>query len=149
MPALLEKVFPDLSRFSYAITSPATGHYNCIAWAAGDDARWWWPDPFYNGYWPTGVPRETTIDAFIEAYRTCGYEPCDNGHLEPGVEKVVIYAIAASPTHAARQLEDGTWTSKLGDDVDIVHEVPAAICNAAYGQPVAYVSRARTGHAGN
>ena len=27
----------------YSITSPTEISYNCIAWAANEDTRWWWP----------------------------------------------------------------------------------------------------------
>ena len=34
----LESMFPHLARSAYAITSPSTPEYNCIAWAAGDSS---------------------------------------------------------------------------------------------------------------
>src|SRR5437899_2905929 len=40
----LEEVFPGLRGQSYRITSPADHRYNCIAFAAGDDHKSWWPD---------------------------------------------------------------------------------------------------------
>jgi hypothetical protein len=65
---------PSLNDENCAITSPVTGHYNCIAWAAGEDFRWWWPDPLFIGYWPAApVPREVTLAAFEAAYATLGY----------------------------------------------------------------------------
>ena len=54
--------------------------------------------------------------------RRVRHENCESGDLEVGFEKVAIYAQAdGAPTHAARQLPDGTWTSKLGQEVDIGH----------------------------
>jgi hypothetical protein len=41
----LESLFPNLRADPYAVTSPASTVYNCIAWAAGDNTRWWEPDP--------------------------------------------------------------------------------------------------------
>src|SRR5207244_363796 len=40
----LEALFPGLRGTSYRITSPPDSAYNCVAWAAGDQASWWWPD---------------------------------------------------------------------------------------------------------
>ena len=40
------------------------------------------------------------------------------------MEKVAIFVSArtGAPTHAARQLPSGQWTSKLGAGIDIVHD---------------------------
>src|SRR5439155_1575216 len=40
---LLEQLFPGLRAAPYREMSLRTHRYNCIAWAAGDDANWWWP----------------------------------------------------------------------------------------------------------
>src|SRR4051794_39805886 len=100
--------FPNLARGGFSPTSPATAKYNCIAWAAGDQDKWWWPDPLLKGYWPAGAPRQETLGAFIAAYATLGYTPCagqlpDTLRLEFGFEKIAIYAIGSRPTHASRQ----------------------------------------------
>jgi len=103
--------------------SPATTEYNCIAWAAGEIARWWWPDGMNEYYWPAGAPREETLAAFIAAYSSLGYAPCANADLEEGHEKVALYVgPAGGPTHAARQLASGLWTSKLGCMEDVEHD---------------------------
>jgi hypothetical protein len=119
--AVNETLFPDLVRTGYYITSPPDPLYNCIAHAAGITNKWWWPDPDGFDYWPQGVLRERTFAAFIHALATLGYGPCPDGALEVGWEKVAIYATADGPAHAARQLENGRWTSKLGPDDDIEH----------------------------
>ena len=45
-----------------------------------------------------------------------------------------------TPTHAARQLESGDWTSKLGKSVDIRHSTLAALGGEMYGR-VAFLLR--------
>lgn len=118
----------------YAITSEPTIQYNCIAWAAGDATRWWWPDSWGEGYWPAGVDRVETLEAFVEAYRTLGYEPCVTSAHEDGFEKVAIYVDRDElPQHAARQLENGRWTSKLGELEDIEHTLEG-LEGAHYGR---------------
>jgi len=82
----------------------------------------------YVVYWPPGVDFEVTLEAFIDAFRTKNFAPCDemNTELEPGYEKVVIYADPDTnePTHAALQLPSGSWTSKLviGKTLSIIHD---------------------------
>ncbi len=136
----LEQYFPNLRDTSYRSTSPATPEYNCIAWAAEDQSQWWWPDAMGLGYWPAGVAREETLRAFEDAYGTLGFRPCDDADLEPGFEKVALYARASVPTHAARQLPDGRWTSKLGPLEDIEHDSPDGVAGDSYGN-VALVLR--------
>src|SRR5262249_6606580 len=53
----LELVFPNLTGTDYRVTSPADDAYNCLAWAAAESDRWWWPDALGGYYWPAGVPR--------------------------------------------------------------------------------------------
>jgi hypothetical protein len=120
-----ENEFPHLAATGYRITSPATRTYNCFAWAAGEDDRWWNPlEPNSPYYWPDGVPAELTIAAFIQAYQTLGYEPCESSEFESGFEKIAIYTTPdGEPTHVARQLPNGKWTSKLGRWEDIEHEL--------------------------
>src|SRR5689334_7678179 len=102
--ASLEDLFPALRATEYATTSERTIRYNCVAWAAGDTTRWWWPDPWDEGYWPAGVDRVETARAFVEAYRTLGYEPCETAAHEAEFEKVAIYVDRDGlPQHVARQ----------------------------------------------
>lgn len=139
---------PNLNANNSRITSEARNAYNCIAWAAGDTRRWWWPIrlPGVN-YWPRGVPREETIDAFIAAFATVGYSPCADGTLQDGVEKIALYAIDTGsrllPRHAARQLESGEWTSKLGRFEDVSHNSVVDVNGPVYGAPVCFMSRRR------
>jgi len=132
--------FPCLSIGGYRITSEATPRYNCIAWAAARDDRFWWPDP--DAFWPSGVPSEITLAAFESAFASLGYTRCDSEALEPLFEKIVIYVNAqGTPTHAARQLPNGRWTSKLGRAEDIEHASPDALRGECYGSPVLVMRR--------
>lgn len=121
--------------------SPATGLYNCIAWAASDETAWWDPDPWFQHYWPDGVPRVYTQAAFIAAYSTVGFEVCDNDSPELGIEKIAIYTLAGMPTHAARLLPNGNWTSKLGPYEDIQHVNLDCLRGPLYGIPHTYMKR--------
>jgi hypothetical protein len=141
-----ETNIPNLKRSGYKLTSPSLPWYNCIAWAAADEGRWWWP---ISGnapgplYWPQGAPKQLTLDSFVKAFETLGYSLCADGSLEPGFEKVAIYAQnTGQPTHAARQLKSGEWTSKLGMGYDIVHPTLAAVEGGIYGTAQRFLRRA-------
>jgi hypothetical protein len=138
--AVNESLFPDLVKSGYQVTSPPDPIYNCIAHAMGLTDNWWWPDPDGFDYWPAGVVRECTLDAFIQAFATAGYTACPHGSLEPDWEKVAIYATDEGPTHAARQLASGLWTSKLGPDDDIEPTLEG-LCSPLYGSVVQFLRR--------
>lgn len=138
----LEALFPRLRGTDYRITSPASDVYNCIAWAAGDTEHWWWPGEPARTYWPPGVPHQEALEAFRDAFASLGFVVCEQADLEPGFEKIALFADAeGTPTHAARQLSDGMWTSKLGMSEDIQHALEDLI-GTAYGSVVLILKRA-------
>jgi len=137
--------FPGLRTTLCRITSPASTEYNCIAWAAEDTQRWWEPDYFLQYYWPPNAPRQLTLDAYIRAFETLGYNICQNVNYEPGFTKIAIFIKANGiPSHAARQLDTGRWTSKCGQNVDIEHEL-TALCRQhgkeGYGEVAIYMKK--------
>ena len=121
----LAEWFPKLASTPHRTTSPYDPKYNCIAWAAGDSRRWWEPDEDEDCYWPLNVPREYSLDSYISAFESIGFTRCGTFDLEPGFEKVAIFANETGPTHASKQLSDGRWSSKLGVFEDIEHELEA------------------------
>ena len=129
--------FPDLAGRRFSITSEETPFYNCIAWAAQDNTKNWWPK---TGYWPSRCRHQETIEAFQQAFATLGYDVCKNGQLEPGYLKVAFYGDNDGVLHAARQLPDGMWTSKLGPYVDISHELEG-LQGSQYGSVLGFMQR--------
>jgi len=149
-----EAWFPRLRRGDYRVTSCETTGYNCIAHAAGKNDNWWWPvDAHVEGvHWPVGIEPEETMEAFVRAYGTQGYAICAARDLEDGLEKIAVYVDAdGTPTHAARQLPNGSWTSKLGDWEDIQHQTLEALETGedeahqglAYGKVAVFMARPR------
>jgi hypothetical protein len=136
--------FPNLTSGNHSVTSPETVEYNCIAWAAGDTEAWWWPDASRMYYWPPDIEPQDTLEGFERAFETLGYRRCSDLQLEPGYEKIVIYVgSTGKPTHAARQLGTGKWTSKLGRMQDIQHDTPEGVCGEAYGEIALVMRRPR------
>lgn len=130
----LDQAFPSLRGTGYEITSPETRDYNCIGWAASDSANWWQPDPLGQYYWPVGVPRANTLQAYEQAFAQLGFIPCGTIEYEAGFEKVAIYLNGVQEvTHMARQLPDGKWTSKLGPSYDIAHDTLQDLEGQWYG----------------
>jgi hypothetical protein len=134
----LLRAFPELQRTGYRKTSNDTRQYNCLAWAAGETHRRWDPNVLTD-HWP--ARREQTIPAFKEAYESIDYVECSNGEPELGFEKIAIFAIGLKPQHAARQLGNGAWTSKLGREIDIEHPTVDGVKSQVYGDVVMYMKR--------
>ena len=142
MSERLEKRCPYLQSEGYEVTSPATDLYNCVAWAVGDDQRWWEPSDDPKHYWPPGVPLEYTYQSYLQALATQGFAPCADAELEAGFEKIAVYANARGElTHMARQLADGRWTSKMGDWEDIEHTTLAALNSHFFGTAKRFLKR--------
>ena len=130
--------FPRSTAAHCRRTSLADVTYNCVAWAAGDTSRWW-----QSGvYWPVPTSRtDYGIGSLERALQSLGYEVCRDESLEPDFEKVAIYGFGFFYTHAARQLPNGKWTSKLGKAEDIEHDSPDDIAGGIYGEVVQFMRR--------
>ena len=138
----MERCFPRLKQHGYEITSRYDEGYNCVAFAAEDEEYWWWPAEVGDAYWPAGVPRQETIESFLQAFATLGYERCADGLPESGFQKVAIFADARGvPTHVARQSADGRWMSKLGKCEDIRHDEVGALEDSVHGKVAGYLRR--------
>lgn len=135
----------DVKQFPNAIKgcrykSPRDRFYNCIAFAAGETGRNWWPNS-KMAYWPKDVPAKETVNSFLKLYQSLGYENCKDGSHEDGYEKVAIYALNNKVKHAARQLLNGNWVSKIGHNIDIEHETVENLEGPFYGEVVRYLKR--------
>jgi len=138
-----EKWWPRLRKTFYQVIAEADPRYNCFAWSVGKTDIIL--DPMRD--WPDDVKREYTLVAFISCFNFYGFQCCDNGDLEMGVEKVVIYGRGDLPLHAARQMDSGLWTSKIGSLELIEHHLDAFEVAtqefANYGSILQFLSRQR------
>jgi hypothetical protein len=133
--------FPNLSPGNHRVIGPATGDYNCVAWACGDTKRWWQPGPKFH--WPVpSDPDDSTTDNLVAALTAVGFIQCLDCLPEEGFEKIAVYALSAAEyTHVARQLPSGLWTSKLGEWELIEHDIPESVAGGAYGGIVRFMKR--------
>ena len=137
----MEVKFENLKPSDYEGKSPVDWGYNCISWAMGRNDKPFWPSKQLTFYsWPIKLPRQDvgqeTLANFVKAFRRLRYKPLigKNYSLEKGFEKVAIYVNnQGTPTHAARQLPSGVWTSKMGDEQDVEHINPSVLEGNGYG----------------
>lgn len=121
--------FPNLEHdANFKVSSKEDIKYNCIAWAYNLADKWMWPNttenPHLDGvhYWPTSDILDCDISNFIKAFEEKGYELCEKWEFEKGFRKIALYVTPNTTecTHAARQLQNGFWTSKLGKIEDVL-----------------------------
>ena len=128
----MEGLFPNLGSSGYEITGEASDEYNCIAWALGATAPWWgYQDP--GDYWPPLLPHNQEIGTLMRLFAGEGFALCDDDAPAPGYEKIALYAFVGQFTHVARQLEDGRWSSKLGNREVITHPSLSDLAGSYYG----------------
>jgi hypothetical protein len=138
----LRSTFPNLNNEDFDIKSLDTDAYNCIAWAAHDTERWWEPSGDPEHYWPLGLPPIYTLENYVHAFETLGFEICESSRFEAGYEKVAIYVDEDGiPQHMARQLPSSRWTSKLGRVWDIDHQTVHGVEGDTYGMVSQYMRR--------
>jgi len=109
----------------YRKTSEATIEYNCLAWAVGNNEKWFDVQRYCAGYyWPKDVEREWSVAAIKKIFSLYGFtEETLFQDYEEGFDKVAMYVSDEGvPTHFARQLPNGKWTSKLGELIDVEHD---------------------------
>ena len=124
--------FPNLRREGFTVVDPLSEVYNCIAYAAGDTCEWWSHVP--GSYWPPHATRSDSIASLLEVFVGLGYEQCDDSSVETGHQKVALYETQGVWTHAAVQMPNGTWRSKMGEGPVIEHRSPESLAGGVYGE---------------
>ena len=123
----------------------ATAEYNCLAWALHNNRDQIWPDEDQQLSWPPDMQRAETVQCIQEFLERIGFVECAGHHLEPGYEKIALYADSFGPQHFSRQLANGEWTSKLGDLVDAAHSTLAVLEGGKYGDVTKIFKRTTDG----
>jgi hypothetical protein len=78
-----------------------------------------------------------TTAAFEDWFDFDGWEEVQDPAPAPNTTIVALYLLNGSPTHAARYLGHGLWTSKLGHDIDLAHELHE-LDGPTYGTPARF-----------
>ena len=131
--------FPNLRNEGFVMVEPPSSVYNCIAYAAGDTSQWWAHLP--NRYWPSHATRSNGIASLREVFAGMGFEQCDDSRVEGGYQKVALYEEHGIWAHAAVQLPNGAWRSKMGRGPVIEHRSPESLAGGDYGDPTVFMRR--------
>jgi hypothetical protein len=135
----LESLFPSLVPDVYREKSNPTKQYNCFAWAAHDATKKW--SDMIPDFWPDEVTRDGSIQGYIRLFEFLGFERCKDGRPEEDFEKVALYGNDSECFHAARLKPNNSWTSKIGNRVDIDHDTLECLECDDYGKVKAFLRR--------
>ena len=136
---LIIAAFPNLASEGFEIVGEPTTEYNCIAYAAGDTDNWWWPDE--DDYWPPWATMDNRMESLEEAFAGLEYELCDDSIAEEGYQKVALYGFQGRFEHAALQMPNGLWRSKMGPGPVIEHRSPESLSGGPYGEVHCFMRR--------
>ena len=123
-PVELQARFPKLGGGNYKRASLATARYNCLAFACGDERKWWEPRPGGRFYWPPNAQKDTSLATVTRIFIADGYVETAYRNVEAGYLKAAIYVdLEDIDTYSHVAMSDGAvWKSKLGKGQDIEHD---------------------------
>jgi hypothetical protein len=147
----IKKDFPNLHEDNFSFTSIRTDliqyakiDYNCCAWALGrTDKRLDMTEGFLEELELDENNINHTAEAYAkDVYTKYKFEICNDGNLEKGFEKIVLYEDENGLfSHVSRQLQNGNWTSKLGHWEDIEHSSIYDLVGCFYGTPKIFMKK--------
>lgn len=158
LPPERECHYPQLRSHGYKVSSETTDDkpvkYNCVAFAAGGDTKFWWEPSTFNSkpvkrpgrFWPDGIDTDDSIETYVKVFESLGYSVCKNEirdciKVDLLYEKVIIYGYPERAfSHVAYQLYFG-WVSKLGDWQDIKHKTFNGLEGDYYGNVAVVMKR--------
>jgi hypothetical protein len=143
MRADLAGIFPRSESAPYEVTSPEDIKYNCSRgllarrrFAANGGLRL---HPSIIGPW-SPVRKQLRVSSRHSANLATWFAtPANSNQVMRGWQSTLTKL--GTPTHMARQLTSGRWTSKLGELEDIEHLTLEQLSGSDYGQAVQFLKR--------
>ncbi|CZB17161.1 hypothetical protein FLM9_788 [Candidatus Synechococcus spongiarum] len=82
------------------------------------------------------------MESLKQVFLGLEFQPCNDSRMEGGYQKVALYEQEGSWMHAAVQMANGRWCSKMGRGPVIEHQSPQSLSGGIYGEPSTYMRRA-------
>ena len=79
------------------------------------------------------------MDSLKEACAGLGYRQGHKSHVEYGYQRVALYEVEDKCQHAAVQMPNGLWHSKMGHGPVIEHRSPESLSGGMYGDATVYM----------
>ena len=111
-------------------------NFNCIGYALSINE---FVSYHISRYWIDSVPRNASIINLVKIFEHFGFERC-NSLVETGYKKIVIYGNHGISKHAAIQLDNIWYESKMGS-YEICKHTLEAIEGALYGYPKVWMRK--------
>jgi len=106
----LQALFPGLQSSPFRVTSPGRRQIQLHRLGCKRFERLVVADGRRTAGWPSTVVRELTLDAFTAAFATLGYVGGADESVEPGMEKVALFA----DPHELQHMPRGNWHLAAG-----------------------------------
>lgn len=136
----IETTFPSLNPSNCERKSDEDFNYNCLAFVLGDQDNWWEPPAQFGFYWPPGFPEDVSVQTVTAIIMLHGFVVELEPDANPITDSIAIYAKGEEWTHFSK-FTHGTWTSKIGEDHDILHSSLEVLQGDLYGRVVKILSR--------
>ena len=127
--------------------------HNCFGFAVG--SKKFWQPPSIHGdpegdprfYWPPELlgdaDENTWVSRYVAAAQAKGFSECgEDASLEVEFEKIVLIHSGGVFKHAALQIDEKRWKSKLGLLSDLEHPLEFMLRNP-FGKGTIYMKRKR------
>ena len=135
----LTEAFPNLANENFEVVGGPSDRYNCVAYAANKKDQPW--DYNHRGHWPPWANRNDRIESLKQVFLGLECEECRDSELEDGYQKVALFEVQGQAKHAALQMPNGRWRSKIGDGPLIEHDTPESLAGELYGNPTVFLRR--------
>ena len=137
----IERSFPNLKhKENFEYTSNQTDDYNCVAWANEKDDDFI-TIPYYN----SNDCFNDMLEGYINYFISFGFERTEYFEKDNKYTIIALYTKDENQfMHVARLLENGKWTSKIGNWEDIEHTTLNSLSGGAYGEPTVFMRKLKT-----
>ena len=123
-----EQHFPNLGLSDFEFTSLRDEDYNCVAWGLESKEDWIQFKDEEGNY-------DLRICTYLKYFEERGYSIITDLNVNETTSKVAIYFDnnTGDFKHVSRQLDNGRWTSKIGDWEDLSHSSIEVLLGKSYG----------------
>ena len=120
----------------FIIPNTKDDNYNCVGYSLEINE---FVSHHIGRYWIDSIERSGSINNLIKVFEYFGFERSDSS-VEEGYKKIVIYGNRGFASHAAIQLDDIWYQSKMGEYEICKHKLEA-IEGILYGYPKVWMKK--------
>lgn len=139
----IKMYWPSLNDEDFEFKSHFNPFYNCLAWAINVNTIFVTMNYFQKKHGLDINNLDHSVNGYAKILEEFyNYLSCENGEYEKGFEKILLYGDNNNLwTHAARQIKEEMWVSKLGSCENIEHKNIECLNGNTYGEPKIFMKK--------